>query len=126
MDWEVRRKGFRHNNFKCKFDLNRDSANTHDRPDLIARVFELKKKALLNDITDKHIFGVPVAHVHVIEFQKRGLPHMHALIILREEDKPRARELIDKIVCAEIPDANQNPRLRKIVLKNRYMDHVGF
>jgi hypothetical protein len=39
------------------------------RPDLVARVFSLKLKRLLKDIKKKHIFGVPVAHVHVIEFQ---------------------------------------------------------
>eukprot|EP00984_Skeletonema_dohrnii_P022559 scaffold11673_cov102-Skeletonema_dohrnii-CCMP3373.AAC.4 len=26
------------------------------------------------------IFGKPLAHVHVVEFQKRGAPHMHLLI----------------------------------------------
>ena len=32
---------------------------------------------LLRDINDCHVLGVPVARVHVIEFQKRGLPHCH-------------------------------------------------
>ncbi len=39
------------------------------RPDLVARVFKLKLKELMDDIKNKHIFGVPVAHIHVIEFQ---------------------------------------------------------
>jgi len=39
------------------------------RPDLIARVFKIKLKRFLNDITKNHVFGVPVAHIHVIEFQ---------------------------------------------------------
>jgi hypothetical protein len=54
-----------------------------DRPDIVAKVFKQKLDALVNDINKNHIFGVPVAHVHVIEFQKRGLPHAHILIILR-------------------------------------------
>lgn len=41
----------------------------HDRPDIIARVFKIKLKRLMEDIKLKHIFGVPVAHVHVVEFQ---------------------------------------------------------
>ena len=54
-----------------------------DRPDIVAKVFKQKLDALVNDINKNHIFGVPVAHVHVIEFQKRGVPHAHILIIIR-------------------------------------------
>lgn len=39
------------------------------RPDLIARVFNIKVKRLMNLIKNESIFGVPVAHVRVIEFQ---------------------------------------------------------
>ena len=39
------------------------------RPDLVSRVFQLKLKRLLKDISKNHIFGLPCAHVHVIEFQ---------------------------------------------------------
>ena len=48
-----------------------------DRLDLVARVFRLKQAQLLEDITRNGIFGRCVAHVYTIEFQKRGLPHMH-------------------------------------------------
>jgi hypothetical protein len=54
-----------------------------DRPDIVAGVFKQKLDALIQDIKTNHIFGVPVAYVYVIEFQKRGLPHAHILIILR-------------------------------------------
>uniref|UniRef100_A0A8C5PGY6 ATP-dependent DNA helicase n=1 Tax=Leptobrachium leishanense TaxID=445787 RepID=A0A8C5PGY6_9ANUR len=57
------------------------------RPDLVAKVFNLKLKELLHDITDKHVLGKPVAKIHVIEFQKRGLPHAHILLILSPQDK---------------------------------------
>jgi hypothetical protein len=43
-----------------------------DRPDLVSRVFELKKKAMLDDVLNKQVFGLAVAYVWVIEFQKRG------------------------------------------------------
>jgi len=52
----------------------------------------------------------------VVEFQKRGLPHAHILTILADADKPRARELIDKMVSAEIPDMDVNPQLYETVL----------
>lgn len=42
--------------------------NATDIPDLVARVFELKMKALMKDIDDGGIFGEKVAHVYPIEF----------------------------------------------------------
>lgn len=52
----------------------------YDRPDLVARVFEMKKNQLLDDIVNKHVLGKPIAHVHTIEFQKRGLYECCVLI----------------------------------------------
>jgi len=40
-----------------------------DRPDLVARVFQLKLQALLTLINKKNMFDRPVAHVYVAEFQ---------------------------------------------------------
>ena len=77
-----------------------------DRPDLISRVFKLKLKSITNDLFVKGVLGKVIAHVHVIEFQKRGLPHAHILMILSPEDKPKTPEDFDKLVCAEIPDRN--------------------
>ena len=52
-----------------------------DRPDVVARVFRLKKDQLIKDITVGGLFGQTVAHMHVIEWQNRGLPHAHILIM---------------------------------------------
>lgn len=41
-----------------------------DRPDLVARVFHLKLKELLKDITEQNVFGKVIAFVYTIEFQK--------------------------------------------------------
>ncbi len=41
-----------------------------DRPDLVARVFKLKMDALLNDLTQRHVLGRVIAHMHVVEWQK--------------------------------------------------------
>jgi hypothetical protein len=89
-----------------------------NRPDLVARVFHMKLKELLEDIAKKHVFGQPAAKIHVIEFQKRGLPHAHMLLILTPLNKPRTKEAIDGLVKAEIPDETTHPRLAQIVLKH--------
>ena len=75
-----------------------------DRPDLVARVFELKRRALMKKIKMKKIFGDNVAHVFTVEFQKRGLPHMHALLFLRGLDKIRTCCQVDNMVYAEFSD----------------------
>ena len=53
----------------------RDGQKSEYRPDLASRVFKLHLAELLNDIKNRHVLGVPIAHVHVIEFQKRTLSH---------------------------------------------------
>ena len=51
----------------------------------------------------------------VIEFQKRGLPHAHILIIMEVDSKPRCSEDYDRIVSAEIPDKLKHPQAWKTV-----------
>lgn len=91
---------------------------TCNRPDLVARVFYAKLHLLLDDLLKKHVLGIVVADVHVIEFQKRGLPHAHILLILREADKIRDPTAVDSIVCAEIPDPHQEPELHTIIAQS--------
>ena len=86
-----------------------------DRPDLVARVFELKRDCWMREIDRKKVFGTKVAHVFTIKFQKRGLPQMHALIFLQGPDKIRTYSQVDKVVCAEFPDPNEDPILFQIV-----------
>lgn len=47
--------------------------------------------------------------MHVIEFQKRGLPHVHMLIWLHPADRPHKTNEIDDLVSAEIPDEEADP-----------------
>lgn len=50
-----------------------------ERPDLVSRVFNLKFRAFCKDLFKNGLLGNVVAHVFVVEFQKRGLPHAHLL-----------------------------------------------
>ncbi|XP_045468086.1 uncharacterized protein LOC123676313 [Harmonia axyridis] len=95
-------------------NINSSLLNPQDRPEYIARVFELKRKAFFEDILKKKIFGEVIAFVYVIEFQKRGLPHMHCLIFLDDKDKLRNPEDVDKIICAELPA--ENSQLFQIIM----------
>ena len=88
-----------------------------DRPDIVVKVFNQKVKELKNEIANKCIFGKCIAFTYVIEFQKRGLPHIHMLIFLDAEDKLHNADEVDKYIWSEIPDKVNNPRLYEIVKK---------
>ena len=103
-----------------------------DRPDLEARVFKMKFDELMDDLVKKGWFGKVSAYMAVIEYQKRGLPHSHILLILDNDDKIKAIEDVDDFISAEIPPhpasitypndrlkedrIAQDERLRKLVL----------
>ena len=75
-------------------------------------------KSITNDLYNNGILGKVIAHVHVIEFQKRGLPHAHILMILALNNKPKTPEDFDELVCAEIPDKDIQPLLFETVSRN--------
>lgn len=105
----------------------RPGEQAHHRPDLVARVFHQKLHALLADLLDNHVLGVVVAYTWVIEFQKRGLPHTHILLIVRAADKPKTPEDVDQRICAELPDAKdpQQAQLRRIILASQIHGPCG-
>ncbi|XP_015160729.1 uncharacterized protein [Solanum tuberosum] len=92
-----------------------------DRPDLVTRVFRAKLQDVKDQIFKKEIFGIVVAHVFVVEFQKRGLPHIHLLLILKEGHKIKSGDQYDRFISAEIPDKCEYSILHKLVL--RHMMH---
>ena len=90
-----------------------------DRPELISRVFNMKLKAIFNDILKEDIFGKVLAYLYTIEFQKRGLPHAHVLLILARPYKPKTAADYDTIVSAEIPDKNRDPNTYETVVRDQ-------
>ena len=49
--------------------------------------------------------------MHTIEFEKRGLPHMHLLLFLHPNNKYPSSDDIDQIISAEIPSHENDPEL---------------
>ena len=92
-----------------------ETQTPQDRPDIVARVFKERKDRLLHDLTVAHVLGRTVAHLWVIEFQKRGLPHPHILIILDNHAITATPEQVDSIVCSELPPdpaATDDPEIK--------------
>jgi len=88
-----------------------------DCPDLVVRVFHAKVAQLLKDLNEHGVMGHTVARVYTIEFQKRGLPHMHLIVFLDPAHKLRNPEDIDSLISAEFPDKDEQPELYELVKK---------
>ncbi|XP_044582937.1 uncharacterized protein LOC123263956 [Cotesia glomerata] len=89
-----------------------EGQQSYDRHDIVARVFNVKVKHMIKLLTVGRIFGDTRCHMYTIEWQKRGLPHVHILLWLEEKMRP---ESIDQIICAELPDPDINPDLYQII-----------
>ena len=87
----------------------------HNAPDLVSRIFNELVKDLIEMVGVRHVFGECTGWTYSIEFQKRRLPHIHMLIILK--NPPKMSPDFDRYVSAEIPP-EFNTELRKIVATN--------
>jgi hypothetical protein len=99
--------------YKELVDLLHSGQSPYDRPDLICRIFKQKVDALMKEIVQDGILGEHVAHTYMIEFQKRGAPHIHLLIWIK--DFIASPENIDQVISAEIPDPRSQPELFEAV-----------
>ncbi|XP_071578043.1 uncharacterized protein [Temnothorax nylanderi] len=88
---------------------------THDRHDIIARVFHLKVKKMMALLNKGSLFGKVCCYMYSVEWQKRGLPHIHILLWLEQRI---FSDMIDKVICAEIPDPLKDSLLHNIVKAN--------
>ncbi|AQK79503.1 hypothetical protein ZEAMMB73_Zm00001d035706 [Zea mays] len=89
-----------------------------DRPDLVVRIFRAKLEELKKRLTKHDILGKIRAYVYVVEFQKRGLPHVHFLLIMQRKYKLTCPDQYDLLISAEIPDKKKYPELYKMVIKH--------
>ncbi|XP_073154080.1 uncharacterized protein [Henckelia pumila] len=102
------------------------SQQPQDRPDLTARVFRSKFQDLKKEVIHKAAFGKVSAYAYVVEFQKRGLPHIHMLIILKQEYKINSADQFDDYVSAELPQKENNSRLFNLVVKHMMHRPCGY
>jgi len=63
--------------------------------------------------------------MHTIEFQKRGLPHVHLLLFLHPDNKYSSSDDIDHIISAEIPSHENDPELYILVQNHMVLGPCG-
>ncbi|KAL4580186.1 hypothetical protein LXL04_016368 [Taraxacum kok-saghyz] len=86
-----------------------------DKPNVVSRVFHAKIEDLKEQLLKRDVLGMVGAYVYVIEFQKRGLPQAHFLLIMRPRSKFMNPDYYDKYVCAEIPNPAKFPVMHELV-----------
>lgn len=89
-----------------------------DRPDIVVRVFRAKLEEMKKQLFQKNILGPVTAYTYVVEFQKRGLPHAHFLLIMIGKYKYTCPDQYDTIISAELPNKHKYPELYKMVIKH--------
>ena len=89
-----------------------------DRPDVLCSVFHEYLARLLKEL--RSALGSRYL-IHVIEFQKAGLPHAHICIRLVDHDRFTRIDQIDDIVSACLPSEQEDKELHDLVM--RFMIH---
>ena len=79
------------------------------------RVFAIKLQELWMELLKRDILGKVSAIVWTIEFQKRGLPHAHMLLIMDPASRPTTVDDINAAVTAELLDPHLEPQLSHCV-----------
>ncbi|RCV33104.1 hypothetical protein SETIT_7G056000v2 [Setaria italica] len=92
------------------------SQSPQDRPDPLTRVFKVKLEELKRMLMENDILRKVRACVYVMEFQKKGLPHAHLLLIMQSKYKITCPEQYDLLISAELP----NKKKGHTSCKNRY------
>lgn len=92
-----------------QIDINNPTLNTAE----VCRLFWRKVDHFIRMVRDQMIFGYCLGMVLVVEFQKRGLPHAHAILTLAE--KIRTPEQTDQFCTTAIPDKDVDPELFNLV-----------
>jgi hypothetical protein len=87
-----------------------------DHPDLVARVFQMKVKKLLRGVCKVGWLAQVIKNIWTREYQKRGLPHIHLLLIFPRAQKVTNVDDIDRLVSTELP-AIENVELYETVTK---------
>lgn len=94
-----------------------EGQNAYDRPDICSRIFNMKVDDLIDNVVKKGCFGKVTGYVGTVEFQKRGLPHVHLIVILAAADRPHSADCYDKFVSCMLPDKDAHPQLYDTVTK---------
>uniref|UniRef100_A0A914I102 ATP-dependent DNA helicase n=1 Tax=Globodera rostochiensis TaxID=31243 RepID=A0A914I102_GLORO len=73
------------------------------RADIVCRIFMDKATEFIKDLTERNVLGKVAGWCYSVEHQKRGMPHIHMLLILDEASRITTPEQVNEYVSARIP-----------------------
>ena len=73
----------------------------------------------------KEIYGIVLAHVFMVKFQKQWLPHIHLVLILKEGDKNKSGDQCDRFISPKIADKYDFPILHILVFMHMMHGSCG-
>jgi Helitron helicase-like domain at N-terminus len=91
--------------------------NASDHLDVVICVFQPNLSLFMKDLSK--FMGPILYHIRITEFQKRGLPHAHIALALK--NVPQTAAQISSFLTAEVP--HQPGPLRDAVLKHMIHNH---
>lgn len=74
-----------------------------ERPDIVAKVLNLKRKELMDDLINAKVMGRRSGNVNVVGLHKRSFLHCHILLIVNEQDMLHTAQDVDQVITAELP-----------------------
>ncbi|KAL3070939.1 hypothetical protein niasHT_040095 [Heterodera trifolii] len=77
--------------------------NYAHRPDIVCRIFMDKAAEFIKDVTERGVLGKVAGWCYSVEHQKRGMPHIHMLLILERGVRIDTAQQVDEYVSARIP-----------------------
>ncbi|KAL3125241.1 hypothetical protein niasHT_005847 [Heterodera trifolii] len=84
----------------------RGRENYVHRPDIVCRIFMDKATEFIKDVTERCVLGKVAGWCYSVEHQKRGMPHIHLLLILEKGGRLTTPEQVDEYVCAQVRYTN--------------------
>jgi hypothetical protein len=80
-----------------------------NRPDLVACIFQMKVKAFVIRVAKIGWFAKVIGNIWTREYQKRGLPHIHMLLIFPPKQRVSTTKYINHLVSAKLPLPKNTP-----------------
>jgi len=102
----------------------RNGENYADRPDITVRAFAAYLSELMDDITERQILGPVAAYFYSIEPQKRGMPHIHMVIINELQEDSNTPFFVNDYISAEIPDKPDDDDQSEIAQQQRRLYEI--
>src|SRR5205823_6036812 len=84
---------------------------------LIVRVFNLKVRALVQDVYDSNMFGRAMCYNYTVDFQKRVIPHTHILMTITDDSQIRTADDVNFFIRSNNSGKESEPELYDLVTK---------